>query len=67
MRSPHSNWPVSSTCLVDTPARYMSISASSTLSSRLRQRSMTADSNRAPFNFGTLSPGLPALAVRLRS
>ena len=36
MRSPHGNWPVSSTCLVDTPARYMSISASSTLSSRLR-------------------------------
>ena len=65
MRSPHSNWPVSSTCLVDTPARYMSISASSTLSSRLQWRSITADPNRAPFNFGALSSSLPALAVRL--
>ena len=36
IRSPHSNWLMSSTRLVDTPARHMSISASSTLSSRLR-------------------------------
>ena len=36
MRSPHSNWPVSSTCLVETPARYMSIRDSSTLCSRRR-------------------------------
>ena len=58
---------MSSTRLVDTPARYMSISASSTLSSRLRLRSITADSKTAPFSLGTLSPSLPALAVRLRS
>ena len=32
-----------------------------------RPRSITADANGAPFNFGTLSPSLPALAVRLRS
>ena len=36
MRSPHGSWPMSSTCLVDTPARYMSISASPTPDSRLR-------------------------------
>ena len=67
MRSPHGNWPVSSACLVGTPAGYMPISASPTLSPRLRQRPITADSNRAPFNFGTLSSSLPALAARLRS
>lgn len=67
MRPPHGNWPVSSTCLADTPARYMSVSASSALSPRLRWRSITADANRAPFNFGTLSSSLPALAVRPRS
>ena len=67
MRSPHGNWPMSSTCLVDAPARYMSIRASSTLSSRLRYRSMTADSKTAPLSLGTFNASLPALAVRLRS
>ena len=36
MRSPHSSWPVSSTRRVPTPARYMPISASSTLCPRPR-------------------------------
>jgi hypothetical protein len=36
IRSPHRAWLMSSTRLVDTPARYMSIRASSTDSSRLR-------------------------------
>jgi hypothetical protein len=58
---------MSSTRRVDTPARYMSIKASSTLSSRRRYRSITADSNRAPFNFGTLTAIFPALTVRSRS
>ena len=64
---PHGNWPVSSTCRVLTPARYMSMRASSTLSSRLRYRSMTADSKTAPLSLGTFNASLPALAVRLRS
>lgn len=50
-----------------TPARYISINASSTLDSRLRQRSMTADSKTAPLSFGTLSSSLPAFAVSVRS
>lgn len=67
MRSPHSSRPVSSTRLVDTPARYMSINDSSTLCSRRRYRSTAADSKTAPSGFSTFSSGLPALAVRLRS
>lgn len=46
---------------------YISMSASSTLDSRLRQRSITADPNRAPFNSGTLRLNLPALAASVRS
>lgn len=65
--SPHGNWLMSSTCRVLTPARYMSMRASSTLSSRLRYRSMTADSKTAPLSLGTFNASLPALAVRLRS
>ena len=38
MRSPHSNWLISSTRRVLTPARYMSISASSTLLRTIRSR-----------------------------
>ena len=41
--------------------------ASPTPDSRRRQRSTTADSNRAPVSLGTFGSGLPALAVRLRS
>ena len=67
MRSPHGNWLMSSTCLVLTPARYMSIRDSSTLCSRRRYRSMTADSKTAPLSLGTFNASLPALAVRLRS
>lgn len=67
IRSPHSSRLMSSTLRVLTPARYISISASSTLDSRLRQRSITADPNRAPFNSGTLRLNLPALAVSVRS
>ena len=65
--APHSNWLMASTCRVRTPARYMSMRASSTLSSRLRYRSMTADSKTAPLSLGTFNASLPALAVRLRS
>ena len=66
IRSPHSSRPVSSTPRVLTPAGHISISASSTLDSRLRQRSITADPNRAPFNSGTLRLNLPALAASVR-
>ena len=66
IRSPHSSRPVPSTPRVLTPARHISISASSTLDSRLRQRSITADPNRAPFNSGALRLNLPALAVGVR-
>lgn len=45
----------------------MSISASSTLCSRRLYRSITADSNSAPFSFGTLSVIVPAFTVRFRS
>ena len=63
----HSNWPVSSTCLVDKPAGYMSVDDSSTLCSRRRYRSITADSKTAPFGFGAFGSSLLALAVRLHS
>ena len=67
IRPPHSRRLMSSTRRVLTPARYMSINDSSTLCSRRRQRSITADSNRAPLSLGTLSPSLPALTVNLRA
>ena len=40
---------------VDTPARYISMMASSTLVSRLFQRSMTAVAKRMPLSLGILS------------
>ena len=43
----------------------MSVDDFSTLCSRRRYRSITADSKTASFGFGTFSSSLPALAVRL--
>ena len=60
-RPPHSSRPVSSTPRVPTPARHISISASSTLDSRLRQRSITVDPNRASSNRMILSDMAPGL------
>ena len=63
IRSPHSSRPVSSTPRVPTPARHISISASSTPDSRLRQRSITVDPNRASSNRMILSDMPPAARV----
>jgi hypothetical protein len=51
IRSPHKAWPMPSTRRVDTPARYMSTSASPTLPSRRRQRSITTDPKTIPPEF----------------
>ena len=64
---PHSASVISSTRRTDTPARYISISASSTLLSRRRYRSMIAVSNVTPFNRGTCSVTSPEVVVRFRS
>ena len=52
---------------VDTPARYISMMASSTLVSGLLQRSMTAVAKRMPLSFGILSVSWPDVVVNPRS
>ena len=54
-RVPHNASVMSSTRRTDTPARYISISASSTELSRRRYRSMMAVSNVCWRSFGTLN------------
>src|SRR5262245_27479841 len=56
---------MSSTRRTDTPARYISISASSTELSRRRLRSMISVSNACRRSFGTLSRTSPALVFRI--
>ena len=51
---PHRASVMSSTRRTDTPARYISIRASSTLLSRRRYRSMMAVSKEIPLSLGTL-------------
>jgi len=58
---------MSSTRLTDTPARYISISASSTELSRRLYRSMIAVSNFRPLSFGTCSVTSPLVVVRFLS
>jgi hypothetical protein len=66
-RVPHSASVTSSTRRTDTPARYISISASSTELSRRRYRSMIAVSNVTPFSFGIFSVTSPELVKSSRS
>src|SRR5262249_58982384 len=66
-RVPHNASVISSTRRTDTPARYISISASSTELSRRRYRSMIAVSNVCWRSFGTLNRTSPALVCRPRS
>ena len=56
---PHKASVMSSTRRTETPARYISMSASSTLLSRRRYRSMIAVSNEIPLRRGTLSVTSP--------
>lgn len=52
---------------VDTPARCISMMASSMLVSRLLQRSTTAVAKRMPSSFGILSVTWPEVVVKPRS
>lgn len=63
---PHNAYFISSNRRTDTPARYISISASSTLLSR-RYRSMMAVSNDTPFSRGTYSVTSPEVVARFQS
>ena len=63
---PHRATVISSTRRTETPARYISMSASSTLLSRRRYRSMVAVSKEIPLSLGTLSVTSPEVVVRLR-
>ena len=63
---PHRASVMSSTRRTETPARYISMRASSTLLSRRRYRSMMAVSNEIPFRRGTLSVTSPEVVVRFR-
>ena len=64
---PHSASVMSSTRRTETPARYISMSASSTLLSRRRYRSMMAVSKDTPLRRGIWSVTSPEVVVRLRS
>ena len=63
---PHSASVMSSTRRTETPARYISMRASSTLLSRRRYRSMMAVSKEIPLSLGILSVTSPEVVVRLR-
>ena len=63
----HSASVMSSTRRTETPARYISMSASSTLLSRRRYRSMMAVSKDTPLSRGMWSVTSPEVVVRLRS
>ena len=64
---PHNASVMFSTRRTETPARYISMSASSTLLSRRRYRSMMAVSKDTPLGRGIWSVTLPEVVVRLRS
>ncbi len=64
---PQSASVMSSTRRTDTPAKYISMSASSTLLSLRLYRSMMAVSKPIPFSRGTCSVTSPDVVVRLRS
>lgn len=64
---PHRASVMSSTRRTETPARYISMSASSTLLSRRRYRSMIAVSNGMPFKRGMWSVTSPEVVVSFRS
>lgn len=63
---PHRASVISSTLRTETPARYISMRASSTLLSRRRYRSIIAVSKEVPLSFGTLKVTSPEVVVRLR-
>ena len=65
--APHRASPMSSMRRVDTPARYISMMASSTDVSRLLYRSMTAVAKRMPLSLGILSVSWPDVVVNPRS
>ena len=66
--APHRTSLTSSMRRVGTPARYISMMASSTLVSRLLQRSMTAAvAKRMPLSLGILSATRPDVVVNPRS
>ena len=64
---PHSASVISSTRRTETPARYISIRASSTLLSLRRYRSMMAVSKDTPLSRGIWSVTSPEVVVRFRS
>ena len=64
---PHRISLTSSILRVETPARYISIMASSTLVSRRRQRSMIAVVKRIPLSFGMRIVTSPDVVASLRS
>ena len=64
---PHKVSVMSSTRRTETPARYISMRASSTLLSRRRYRSMMAVSKDTPLSLGIWSVTSPDVVVRLRS
>ena len=63
---PHRAPVMSSTRRTDTPARYISMRASSMLLSRRRYRSMIAVSKEIPLSLGTFRVTSPEVVVRLR-
>ena len=65
--APHSASVMSSTRRTETPARYISMRASSTLLSRRRYRSMMAVSKDTPLSRGTWSVTSPEVVVRFLS
>ena len=65
--APHRISLTSSMRRVDTPARRISMMASSTLVSRLLRRSMTAVAKRMPLSLGILSVTRPDVVVKPRS
>ncbi len=65
--APHRISLTSSMRRVGTPARYISMMASSTLVSRLLQRSTTAVAKRMPLSLGILSVSWPDVVVNPRS
>ena len=64
---PHRASVMSSTRRTETPARYISMRASSTLLSRRRYRSMMAVSKDTPLSRGIWSVTSPEVVMRFRS
>ena len=66
-RMPHRASVISSTLRTETPARYISMRAYSTLLSLRRYRSMMAVSKETPLRRGTWRVTSPEVVVRFRS